>query len=814
MRLDRLRRERAEAEAHPAAGRGLNLNQADSGGIVRDPRHLYRQGRHREALSVLESTLQTSVDESERRAAALLRAWCLIELKRHDELRHWLEGVAAQDGRCADGLCADDPALRALALNLALFEGRQDEVAAEAGHLLETVTDPTDPVHAELRMLLGAALRWQGRLQEALGHVEFACSAFTVLNEPVRGAVAANFLGWTHLSLGRLDESRRWFEKSLAINSQLGARPRLAQNYQNLAIVCYKQGDYEPAAELLTSELALVTGLPDMTCRARLALGNVRRLREEFAAARADLLEAYALAKEHSFLREETLALEFLGDVCRDEGCPAEARVYYRRAMGLARRLAPRGDLVMELLRREGECLDLEGRHVDALRVLDEALTLALEIGDRFETAVIRRCLGLNAAHLGRLPVARRELEEAAGEMMAMTARHEAMVCDYHLARLLGRAPEGGGPQGVGPDALTVAWRSALRAQQTSQDLGVPGLAGEIASVVTELSRLRLHDGVTQPLWCTFSARRAPGTRVVAVSPALQQALRRCDGFARHTGPVLILGEEGTGRAVLARRLHEIGPRSAQPFLRLDCAGGDSATLAWELEGQAGDGTGGLLARAGGGTLLLMGIETLPPALQGEVLRLVRDGVWRRRRDSSEQPLDVRVVATAGEGLAALAEAGRFRPDLYFRLRLMTVHVSPLRERQRDVLPLLDHFLTRLEGSTLTARSVFDIAALSALAEHAWPGNVAELETLAQQAWLCRRHGLAVVVTRDETGDGLVIDDGAAAAAGSRNPRLTGSALQSLIARTGGNKARAARQLGVSRMTLYRWLRQADPTTR
>ena len=136
----------------------------------------------------------------------------------------------------------------------------------------------------------------------------------------MRGAVATNFLGWTYLSQGRLDEARRWFEKSLAINSQLGVRPRLAQNYQNLAIVCYKQGDYEPAAELLTSELALVGGLTDMTCRARLALGNVRRLREEFAGARADLLEAYALARENGYTREETLALEFLGDVCREIG--------------------------------------------------------------------------------------------------------------------------------------------------------------------------------------------------------------------------------------------------------------------------------------------------------------------------------------------------------------------------------------------------------------------------------------------------------------------------------------------------------------
>lgn len=807
MRPERLRRERAAAEAHPTAGRGALTGQPAPATALAAARRLYRFGRHDEALAALAPALAANAPADERRRALLLHGWCLVELKRHDELRHWFERAHL------DGFAADEPALRALALNVALFDGRHDEVAREAVALLEAVPGTADPLHAELRLLLGAALRWQGRLQEAVAHVEFACSAFTVLDEPVRGAVAANFLGWTFLSLGRLDESRRWFEKSLAINSQLGSRPRLAQNYQNLAIVCYKQGDYEPAAELLTSELAIVERLPDMRCRARLALGNVRRLREEFPAARVDLLEAYAIAKEHGLAREEVIALEMLGDTRRDEGCPAEARGYYRRAMGLARRLAPRGDLVMELMRREGECLDLEGRHADALRVLDEALGLALEVGDRFETAVIRRCLGINAGHLGRLPVARRELEAAAAELQAMTARHEAMTCDYHLARVLARAGDAGGPQGAGAGALDAAWRSALRAQQASQDLGVPGLAGEIAALVAELSRARLRGDTEQPLWRTFSARKAPATRVVAVSPALQQAVRRCDGFARHTGPVLLLGEEGSGRTALARRLHENGPRGAGPFLRVDCAGGDASTLGWELEGSGGDGTDGLLARAAGGTLLLAGIEALPPCLQAEVLRLARDGRWRRRQGGGEIGCDVRLMATAGDGLAALAEAGRFRPDLYFRLRLMSVRVAPLRERRQDILPLLDHFLTRLEGSTLNARSLFDVPALAQLGEHAWPGNVAELETVAQQAWLCRRQGLPVTMRLEAAGGGLVVA-APTAQEGSRAARLTGAALQSLIARTGGNKARAARQLGVSRMTLYRWLRQADPTTR
>jgi tetratricopeptide (TPR) repeat protein len=233
VRPDRLRRERAEAEAHPTAGRGALAGQPAPATAVAAARRLYRFGRHDEALAALGPALRADAPPDERRRALLLHGWCLVELKRHDELRHWLERAHL------DGFADDEPALRALALNVALFDGHHDQVAVEASSLLEAVPGAADPLHAELRLLLGAALRWQGRLQEAVTHVEFACSAFSVLDEPVRGAVAANFLGWTFLSQGRLDESRRWFEKSLAINSQLGSRPRLAQNYYPVLDIGY-----------------------------------------------------------------------------------------------------------------------------------------------------------------------------------------------------------------------------------------------------------------------------------------------------------------------------------------------------------------------------------------------------------------------------------------------------------------------------------------------------------------------------------------------------------------------------------------------
>ena len=206
-----------------------------------EARLAYRQGRIADALLALDDLLEAPelLADPARRDAALLRAWCLIERKDPDAARAWLR--TARDARLVP---SGDVTARVIDLNARLYAEDHEAIAAEAEELLTTCVDPADLDHAELRLILGASLRWQGRLEDALGHVEFACSAFTVLDEPGRCAVAANFLGWTCLSLGRLTEARRWFEKSLGINTRLEAPARMAQNYQNLAIVCYKQGDY------------------------------------------------------------------------------------------------------------------------------------------------------------------------------------------------------------------------------------------------------------------------------------------------------------------------------------------------------------------------------------------------------------------------------------------------------------------------------------------------------------------------------------------------------------------------------------------
>ena len=795
--------------------------------ILPEARGLLYQGKMDQALSKLETLFSssglwagpstTSINGSNRREATLLKAWCLIGQKQHSEAKLWLE-TAYRNGH----LPQDDPGARVIILNKMLCGEKYKEVQIEAEDLLEKVTDPADRNHAELRMVLGAALRWQGKLDEAVGHLEFACSAFTVMDVPGRAAVAANFLGWIQLSRGHLDESRRWFEKSLDINTALGARLRMAQNYQNLAIVCYKQGDYGPAIELLEKELGEITAHPDMICRAQIALGNVLRMLGEFMTARTALLKAFALAEEHGFAREQVLALEFLGDIFRDEGGFSEARSYYDRAMALARPLAARGDLVGELLRREGECLDHEGRHEEAHHVLSEALEVCEAVGDRFEIAVTRRCLGVNSANLGRWKAAGELLEAALVDLRGLTARYETMIACHRYSSVLVRQIDSGNAGARSGRLLEKAWNQALVAQQMNQELEIPHLREETTEMVSGLARRRLL-GQERPVRpAAFSARRSPATRIVAVSAAMQQVVRRCDGFARYDSPVLIRGENGTGKRLLARRIHENGPRGAMPFVSVSCASASPDAMARELFGQTtAEDSGikslpGLVSQAQGGTLYLRDIEALPRQLQGKLLRLIQENIYRPVGDSRERLADVRIIVSTTTALAGLVDEGAFQPNLYFRLKIMSVEVAPLRARPQDIVPLLDHFLTRLEDSSLETRGVFDFQGLETLADHRWPGNTAEVEAVAQQAWLARNLGQSVSVRLNDgpKGDRLEIVEGGGTGV-AINPGhpsgMTWTSLNSLIDRSGGNKAKVARNLGISRITLYRWLKRLDP---
>lgn len=290
----------------------------------------------------------------------------------------------------------------------------------------------------------------------------------------------------------------------------------------------------------------------------------------------------------------------------------------------------------------------------------------------------------------------------------------------------------------------------------------------------------------------------------------MQQVLQRAALFAASDAPVVIQGETGTGKEVVARLIHANSPRASQAFVAVNVAALPTELLESELFGHAkgaftgaGSARRGLFEAAAKGTLFLDEIGEMPLAMQVKLLRALQDGEVRRVGEIEPFAVDVRVICATHRDLRRRVLEGQFREDLYYRLKVLSLKVPPLREREGDVLPLARHFL---EGENTKAR-VFSEAAERLLQKHRWPGNVRELQNAV-------KHGAALAdgakVGVDHLPDELT--DRSSFSEGSPSLEPLAVVERQYISRVldacGGSQSEAARVLGIARNTLWRKLRQ------
>ena len=230
---------------------------------------------------------------------------------------------------------------------------------------------------------------------------------------------------------------------------------------------------------------------------------------------------------------------------------------------------------------------------------------------------------------------------------------------------------------------------------------------------------------------------------IIGSCPAMREVYKAIGRVAAQTVPVLITGESGTGKELVARAIYQHGPRAKAPFLALNCAAIPEPLLESELFGhEKGAFTGADRRRIGkfeqchGGTLFLDEIGDMPLALQAKILRLLQEQSFERIGGSETIQTDVRLIAATHRDLPAWSAEGKFRPDLYYRLGVFTIHLPPLRERGDDLPMLVRHYLTRI--SRELGREVREVApeALERLRNHSWPGNIRELQSTLKQALL------------------------------------------------------------------------------
>ncbi len=324
-------------------------------------------------------------------------------------------------------------------------------------------------------------------------------------------------------------------------------------------------------------------------------------------------------------------------------------------------------------------------------------------------------------------------------------------------------------------------------------------IAGAVQAIQ---ARLALLEGMAGHARSTAAARSAPQLGgMIGTNPIWQAALSRAARAAQTESTVLITGETGTGKEVLARSIHRASSRAHGPFLAVNCGALPPSLAASELFGYVGGaftganpkGSPGKVEAANGGTLFLDEVSELAPEAQVHLLRVLQEREVVRVGSHRPTPVSVRVIAATNKDLGALVAAGAFRPDLFFRLNVVPVTLPPLRDRREDILPLVEHGYRRL-GVTPPPLS---LASCERLTSHSWPGNVRELLNLVEQAVALGEDPADLLPLRplQSAPDLHVLGE----------PGEEGQIRRALDA-CGGNAAAAARRLGMSRSTLYRKL--------
>ena len=381
-------------------------------------------------------------------------------------------------------------------------------------------------------------------------------------------------------------------------------------------------------------------------------------------------------------------------------------------------------------------------------------------------------------------------------------------------------APSGGDVAAVGALASHHLAAAVVRAG-AAELFALPQDAALLRSWLAERAE-RLRGAQSRDAFVAREASKYRFEGILGESDALRQALERAALVIPHaTVTLLLTGETGTGKELLARAIHYNGPRRDAPFVDVNCAAIPETLLESELfgheKGAFTDATTtkpGLFEVASRGTLFLDEIGHLPLAVQGKLLRALEERSVRRVGGTRSIPVDVRIIAATHVDLAAAVTRGEFRQDLYYRLNVVPLSLPPLRERREDILPLARAFLSRFSKEYGLPQPKLTPATERALAAHPWAGNVRELRNVIERAVLLHRGGpldptdvVAPEVRAAPSPDAPIPFPATLAA-------ITRAAAVAMVDRCTGNKSEAARRLGISRPRLLRLLNgSADDIT-
>ncbi len=779
---------------------------------------LYMSGRYEDCLAHCGRAVESGALPPDEPYAELLRGWIL---ERHQQIRPALEIVNQH------------------------LRGRTGRLPGS--------------LEACFLHLRGHCETFLGQVHRARRDLRDAVALYRQAGQSIGEAETLNALGALEYVAGRLPVAVAILREAMHLNERLGTRFRRAKSVHMLAIATYKSGRPAEALPLFDEARAVQEQRRCPQIRLNIDLGRAKALlmlgRADEARATATRVLGRAVAGR--FPREEELALECLGDAALLQNRLAAVRRYHERALAVARSLGHPRDLVAGLERRLGELALAEEDACSAVPLLRRAVRHAGACHEKYEEIVAGRLLAVACRQLGQWSRAYSACRRALTRAREFGADLELARCRLEAARIrLGwwRRLQAGQPasppspeeQAVfGRSHLEMAWSYAVEAFHGFADLAW----AEGCQACTELMDQLRAESRTPLGWPRSQARLlparppsaasvtpldsasraadsagpalAPGTApahgivCVASSPAMRRVLGLVQVAATSAEPVLIRGETGTGKELMARLVHAGGPRGAGPFVPVNCGAIPETLFEREFFGhRKGAFTGaesdrpGLVELAEGGTLLLDEIGDLPLYLQVKLLRLLQEGTFRRLGDPAERHADLRVIAASNADLPQLIAGRRFRQDLYYRLAVLEIELPPLRDRAEDIMPLVAHFLARAMGPDLRPVDLFAPEVLEAMRRYPWPGNVRELEAMVRRLALLAGHAGRATPEMLSPAVARWLDRPSGVRGALNLTRHLEQAERDRIVQAlthcEGNRTEAARALGISRNTLYK----------
>jgi transcriptional regulator with GAF, ATPase, and Fis domain len=730
------------------------------------------------------------------------------------------------------------PKLLYVKLDSMTRDGKAEEVIQTCTSFINSHRDPISLDVAGFLARRGHCKSRTGDVESALIDLETAHSFFEFQNNDYEKGLVADRYGILQMQLSNYWESKKWLKRGLQVFEKFGRKQQVCRTLLNLGVTHYKSGDLTAATTVLKKSHAIgeAGNWPHRMVFTNIALANVLRMQRDYTESRQRLHTAYTQAQDLGYPREEALALEFLGDVYRDEGQYGQAKRFYARALAIGLVIAPKGDIVMEIHRRNGECLLAQGEFGEAVDELKKSIRMAQAQGDRFEEGVALRVMSEIKKEAGDLNAAEDFISQSVEILERIGARFELTLSLASWSELKIRQVDRASSHIPASLLLSQAWNHATKALDHSIFTKVIPLIEDCRHKVQRLSKMRAGQDLIER---THSIAGVKGSAIqsrgviVHQSSVMRDLLEMTDIFAGTDDPVLITGETGTGKELIARRLHQNSEQAAGKLVSVNVTTIAGTMFEREMFGHVrGSFSGadrdgiGFVGEADGGTLFLDEIGELPLDMQPKLLRLLQEGTYQAIGDPTERRAQIRIVAATNASLEEKVQQGTFRADLFYRLKVMVLELPPLRERYGDVPLLLRHFLSEAAGRQVEVSNYFDLDSLDLLERHTWPGNIRELGVLARRAHIeLRSRGRVQVAVQKEGGEAFWAkgpkeipaekkpDLEMEASSGNDSSLTYNSAnerarIVMAMDQSGGNRAEAAEALGMARSTLYRRMKK------